>query len=78
MFRKIGNDLQKKYLCKKKEGKKIFWFHQLDFENVNIITISISSEKNLNFVTLNLKNFKLQIKINEPRNKKFRTQSTLE
>jgi hypothetical protein len=46
--------------------------------NVNIITISITTVRNLNFVTLGLVNVKPQIKINEPRNKKSGTQSTLE
>lgn len=78
MFRKKGNNLQNDYLDKKKEGKKIFWFHWMNFENVKIITISISIEKNLNFVTLALVNVKPQTKINEPRNKKSGTQSTLE
>jgi hypothetical protein len=60
-------------LEKKEEGKKIFWSHRMNFEKVKIITISISIEKNLNFVTLRPVNVKLQTKINEPRNKKSGT-----
>jgi hypothetical protein len=44
-----------------------------EFEDVKIITISISIEKNLNFVTLEIVNVKPQTKINEPRNKKSGT-----
>jgi hypothetical protein len=44
-----------------------------EFEDVKIITISISIEKNLNFVTLEIINVKPQTKINEPRNKKSGT-----
>ncbi len=56
----------------------MFCFHRKNFGNAKIITISISIEKNLNFVTLSFVNIKLETKINEPRNKKSGTQSTLE
>ena len=42
---KKRNDLKNNYLCKKKEGKNVFLFHGNDFENLKVITISISTEK---------------------------------
>jgi hypothetical protein len=42
--------------------------HCINFNTVNIITISISAEKNINFVTLKLRNVKPETNINEPRN----------
>ena len=49
-----------------------------EFRNVNIITISITTVPNLNFVTVELVNVELQTKINESRNKKSGAKSTLE
>ena len=51
-----------KIVVQEERRKENILVSQIDFENVNIITISISREKNLNFVTLNLIKFKLQIK----------------
>jgi len=45
MVREKRNDLKKYYLHKKKDRKNVFLFHGSDFENVKVITISISTEK---------------------------------
>jgi hypothetical protein len=49
----------------KSRVERIYFVHKLNFSLVNIITISISINKNLNFVTLSFVTIKPQILIGQ-------------